>query len=270
MSSLKNILNEIDIGKVNYLKEKHGLYVRFLKDFIRYIYNNYKKFVKRINDLKESISVNNTFYRDAYKGIVRLEQTEKTLMVALNILMDFFKYNLKLPDDVIVKNKNMFKNSVTNCVDTTKEHIRSEDVSIGTMYIERILNLIIYTMGEDFYSDIPRINYKTYRKRKNNGNNPYYFVHNGCICFTGEDIINYFSQLENFEYSISKKAISEQLNYHNLLRIKGGERSYPCNACKNKTRYYHVDIRRLLDFVKDYELPFIRNSWLEDYLEENE
>ncbi|MCI9080055.1 MAG: DUF927 domain-containing protein [Lachnospiraceae bacterium] len=264
---LLNMLNEIDIEKINYLKEKHGLYVRFLKDFIRYIYNGHKKFVMRIKDLKESISVNNTYCRDAYKGIVRLEQTEKTLMVAFNILIDFFKYSLKLPDDAIAIYKKMFENSIRNCVDTTKEYIRGENSDIGTMYIKKILELIIYERGDDFYSDIPRIDYKAYRKRKNNGENPYYFVHDGYICFTGEDIINYFSQLENFKYAISKKAISEQLNYHNLLRIKGGERSYPCNACKNKTRYYHIDIRRLLDFADDYELQFIRNSWLGDYLE---
>lgn len=98
---LIHLLNEMDTEKVNLLKQGYGLYIKFLKDYIAYVYNDYENFVKHIKDLKEVISVKNTYNRDAYKGIIRLEQTEKTLMVILNILMDFFKNNLKLPDNEI-------------------------------------------------------------------------------------------------------------------------------------------------------------------------
>lgn len=107
--------------KVNLLKQGYGLYIKPLKYYIIYVYNDYENFVKHIKDLKEVISVKNTCNRDTYKGIIHLEQTEKTLMVILNILMDFFKNNLKLPDDEISKYKNMFENSIRNCIDTTKE-----------------------------------------------------------------------------------------------------------------------------------------------------
>lgn len=263
---LIHLLNEMDTEKVNLLKQGYGLYIRFLKDYIVYVYNDYENFVKYIKNLKEVISVKNTCNRDAYKGIIRLEQTEKTLMVILNILMDFFKNNLKLPDNEIPKYKNMFENSIRNCIDTTKGYIRNENKDIGTMYINEILNLIIYGQETYVYDDICEIDYKTYKRYKRNGQKSYYFIYDGYMCFTGDDITDYFKQLEGFEYSVSKKAISEQLVYHGLLKIKGGERSYPCNVCNNKTRYYHVDIRRLLDFTGEVDRFAIEGSWLKKYL----
>ena len=263
---LVHLLNEIDKNKVDYLKEKHGLYVRFLKDFITYICDGYKSIVKHIKDLKEVISVKSTCHRNAYKGIVRIEQTEKTLMVAMDILLDFFKDNLKLPDNIIATNKKIFENSIRNCIDNTKEYIRNENADIGTEYINKILELIIFDIESNDFNSTSKINYKTYKKRKNSGNNSYYFIYKENMCFTGDDIIEYFKQIEDFEYSVSKKAISGQLFHHGILKIKHGERSYPCDVCKNKTRYYHIDLRRLLEFANDCDMLFIKNSWLGSYL----
>lgn len=75
---------------------------------------------------------------------------------------------------------------------------------------------------------------------------------NYCYCITGKDLIDLFSNLDNFPFVINKKAISAQLNHHGLLKIRGGEYSFPLNGNSNKTRYYHLYIKRIVELIQDF------------------
>ena len=71
-------------------------------------------------------------------------------------------------------------------------------------------------------------------------------------------MVNLFQNKEGFEKAVSKKAISEQLLYHGLLKIKGGERNFPYSKNKNETeeRYYHIYVNRIIEMMNpnQYEL----------------
>lgn len=228
-------------------KENHGLYIEFLKEFTRFVYNNFEQNVKHIKDLSAVVSVKESNFRSAYAGIMRIEMTEKTFMTALGLLLDFFKIKLVLPDDAINKYNNIFVSSVRNCIDNTKEHVKKENKDSRTEYIDEIARMIEYSL-DGFYEDCNYIA-KDYKKAKSQGRACYFFVNDGYICFKGHDLENYFKNLDGFEYAVSKKAISSQLKHHGLLKIHGGECSFPCRTANNKTRYYHIYITELVNFI---------------------
>lgn len=247
---LLEIKEQMNTETVGYLKENQGMYVEFLKDFIRYVYDGFEQNVKRIKDLSAVISVKKSNCRDAYAGITRIERTEKILMIALGILEDFFRTKLKLTDDIIKNYNKIFVNSIRNCIDVTKEYVRKENAVTGREYIDNIIYLIEESIGYDYKIDkyIAK-SYEKYKKKRKNREKCYFFAYNGCLCFRGDDIENYFKNLYDFEYSVSKKAISSQLKYYGLLKTKGGEYSFPCQADNSNTRYYHIYIENLAHFM---------------------
>lgn len=261
---LVNIVKNMNTGMLDYLKENQGLYIKFIKDFIKYIYNNFANIVKDIKYCNVTRQTQRNNNEDAFAGIMRIKRTEKTLRIAFRTVTNFLKEEIQVEDYILDKIKEMFQNSITTCINNTKEYVRKENTEAGTKYIDKIIELLPtisdnqydYLYGQPYYAK----NYKEYLQRNENDNTCYLFKNKDCICFKGEDIIDYFKKLDDFNYIVTKQAISAQLKYHGLLKSNGGEYSFPCKSAKSKERYYHIDIEKLAEFIFPDE----------DYAEEKE
>ena len=266
---LVNIKNDMNTKDLKSLQDNKGLYIGFIKCFIKYIYNNFENNVKWIKEYNNQIEMEESVNDDAFAGIMRIKRTEKTLKLALGIMINFFVksfckkrvYSLKnsqyrsydILDKLKIENiNNKSKYSIENCINNTKKYVKKEDKQTGREYIDKIINLLMPdendTNSLPFDSPYYTEDYEEYIERKQNDPHCILFKDGNCICFAGKDIKSYFESLDDFNYRITKQAISEQLKYHGLLKCQFGEYSFPCKSAKNKQRYYHIDIKKLAEF----------------------
>lgn len=147
----------------------------------------------------------------------------------------------------------IFQKSIINCINNTKKYIQKETDKAGTEYIHPIVTLLLEALNEEYRalygSQYYAQDYEEYRDLQSNDYPCYLFKDDDCICFSGNDIIKYFETLKDFDYVFTKQAISAQLKNHDLLKCNGGEYSFPCKSANNKKRYYHIDIRKLAEFI---------------------
>lgn len=134
-----------------------------------------------------------------------------------------------------------------------EKRLKREDVETGRSYVNGILDLIedaaFYKCNTSYYAK----SYEIYKKTKERNCPCYLFADDGCICFKGEEILDYFNHQKDFEYAVSKKAILTQLKYYGLLKSNGGEYSFPCRSANNKICYYHIYIEQLADLMYPHE-----------------
>lgn len=75
---LVNIDKDMNTDLLDDLKENYGLYIEFIKDFIKYIYNDFDNNVKKIKDYNDNAPIQKDNNKHAFAGIMRIQRTEKT------------------------------------------------------------------------------------------------------------------------------------------------------------------------------------------------
>lgn len=163
--------------------------------------------------------------------------------------MKKFNENYKIAKNVI----NIADIKMISCIYNAKEYGKIKDVKTGRVYINEILDLIenalYYGINTSYYAK----SYKVYKETKEQNPPCYLFADDECICFKGNDILNYFNHLKDFKCVVNKKAILAQLKYYDLLKCQSGEYSFPCQSTNNKTHYYHMYIEQIAYLLYPHE-----------------
>ena len=244
---LINLSSCLDMEILGTLKERKSDYIFFLKDFISWLCKNKNTLMDKTQKLDSIGLTKKTYKPQDYAGIARIERTEHIL----NISMEFFLEFLHLPKEQESQLRQLFKKSIMECIDNTRDTVRKLDAEHGRDYVDIIISE--FTTTKSVAKD-----YKSYKKKHKETNDIIFFRDEDCFCITGDDLVNLFQNKEGFEKAVSKKAISEQLLYHGLLKIKGGERNFPYSKNKNETeeRYYHIYVNRIIEMMNpnQYEL----------------
>lgn len=244
-----NMLSCLDMEVLGTLKRTQENYIQLLIRFITWLCAEKDKHMEVIQVLNESSLTKPTYNRQAYAGIVRIERTEKILKIGMEIFLRFLEEELKMPEQKISEFRKFFGASVTHCIDDTRTLVRKEDIDRGREYVDVIVKQFTIDCGE------VKENYKKYKKARARGDDEVIFFCSGeCVCVTGKDLVDLFEKEQDFQYSISKKAISAQLMYHGMLKVSGGECSFPCSESNDKTRYYHIYINKIAEMMDERQL----------------
>lgn len=249
--------------KLSWLQSHQYLYILFLLDYITWICQEYSQITKYIHSWISGNKPLVVEVPESYAGLQRVKRTYNILQIATELYLLFLKQKLFTPEPSIKRLRTQIMSSIDNCINTTLEKIKKENPDSGICYVHEIFNAILF-----YGSGAIAASYHEYQNaRKNSNKTPkkIFFIEGDCYCITGEDLSTIFSSLNDFPYTCSKKAISAQLRYHGLLKIKGGEYSFPLNGNRGKRRYYHLYIKRINEMIQDIYTPMELDTFKKMY-----
>ena len=246
-----NVMSNLDVSRLQSLKRTQGSYIQLIIKFISWLCADKDKHMEVIHTLNESGLTKDTYNRQAYSGIARIERSENMLNIGMEFFLIFLQEKMKMPGEQADMLRKLFEDSIEHCIDDTRHLVRKEDTDKGREYIDGIVNEFTIDTG-----NIKR-SYKKYKSARKEGDDKViFFQSNDCVCITGDDLVRLFERKQGFQYSVSKKAISAQLMHHGMLKISGGEYSFPCLESKDKTRYYHIYINKIEEMMSGEQRGF--------------
>lgn len=249
-----NMPSCLDMDTLSSLQKTQGIYIVFLIKFIIWLCAEKDKHMEVIQTLNDCGLTKKTYNPQAYDGIARIERSEHVLNIAKEFLLRFLQEEMKLPQKQIQDLRKIFETSISHCIDDTRDLVRKEDVKNGREYVDVILGVFVI---QDRYS-VAR-NYKKYKAaRQEKENNVIFFRSKDCVCITGDDLVRLIEEAQDFQYDVSKQAISRQLVYHGMLKVSGGEFSISCTESGEKSRYYHIYINKIKEMMSGEELKLAR------------
>lgn len=231
---------------LTWLQDNQSLYINFLVDYITWICQRNVELINHIRNFNiKPLKVEEPL---AYAGLQRLQRTYEILQIAIELYLKFLKEALSFPDPMINRIRGQLMTSVNNCIIVTLEATKKLGSAEGTCYVKPILEC--FYLSKKYVADSYQ-KYQTVRRSDRNTKNPIFFKEGECFCITGDKLLGLFSDIPDFPYACSKKAISAQLKYHGLLKVVGGECSFPLLKGKSgKIRYYHLYARRISELLQ--------------------
>ena len=260
----------MDRSRLTRLQEEQSQYVSFLVGYIQFICCNYSKLcelVKTTNFILHTDEI----VEDSYAGASRVCRTEAQLRMVETIFMHYIRKFFCIGKEAQEVLKQKMELSIKRCISETLECIKKENSKDGMSYVEKIVS---WCSSDELVAESYEEYLKSRRKKKENlvkqAAVKYFFRDEDYICVSGNNLLLLFNQLEEFQYKISKKAISQQLENHGLLKRMGGELSYPIrknfNNSVSKKRYYHIHMNVIQEYMSpgDKILANTSKIW-EDY-----
>lgn len=250
-STLNRALNieasHIDMNKLSWLQKTQELYVEFVVEFIKWICSNYGDLILAVKNYAQMCKPARKIDSNVYSGANRIQYMKLGLDITFKLFLQFIFGNEKMIE-LNKKHFDCFQQSIDQCVTDTLHLVQKYSSDYNRDYIDVIIDAIVYGASENVgycYKE-----YKKSRKQKeiDKGHTKMlFFIEDDHICITGDDLLYLFEGRPNFEYKVSKKAISNQLFCNGLLSVQGKEYSYPRNKSKRSTstRFYHIRISGL-------------------------
>lgn len=235
-----------DSTELTTLKKYHGKYIAFLKDFILWLCQNYKRIANEASYYKKKNIKSDSAYEGKYIGVKRIMRTYQILGITLDIFKLYLKEHLSLSDDHIRNISYICRNSIEKCINDTLGHCLANDTKIGREYVDAILNGINQ-------EDIVSTDFNDFRKfakkaKKEQCHQKYIFYFDGVyLCVEAEVLINWLKKQLGLENIPTKQRVSSQLNYHGVLKFVGGELTSYISKDK-KHKYYQLILNRLKEF----------------------
>lgn len=250
-----------DSAELTTLKKHHGKYIAFLKDFILWLCQNYKRIANEVSYYKKKNLKNDSAYEGKYTGIKRIMRTYQILGITLDIFKLYLKEHLSLSDEHIRSISVICQNSIEKCINDTLGHCPTKDTKIGRDYVDAILSGINQ-------EDIVSTDFNVFRKsakifKKKHCIQRYVFYFNGTyLCVEADILINWLKNQLDLENSPTKQRVSSQLKYHGLLKIVGGELTSYISEDK-KRKYYQLPLYRLKEYQAEKDnVPVNEISYL--------
>ena len=237
-----------DADTMSWLQNHRNQYGDFLKGFIEWICRNHTRLEMAVRSWKFA-NLNGGKNPDAYVGFKRLMQTFKILKITVALLLLHLREVYSLPKEDEISWQRMLDDGINQSVfvDTLK-HLCKESKENERIYVDAVLdifdderqrhgakNRLVAASFEKYIELNKRASIDARVPRKiffESADGEYY-------CYRGDDLIEYLAAKDD-QYIISKKAVSEQLDYHGLLQRKWGDLSYPIAKSKQNDRYYHL------------------------------
>lgn len=255
-----------DVGTMTWLQQHRDLYVDFLKGFIEWICRNHTRLETAVRSWKFA-NLNGGKNPDAYVGFNRLMRTFKILKITVALLLLHLREVYSLPKEDEISWQRMLDDGINQSVfvDTLK-HLCKESKENERIYVDAVLdifdderqlhgakNRLVAASFEKYVELNKRASIDARIPRKiffESADGEYY-------CYRGDDLIEYLAAKDDNQYIISKKAVSEQLDYHGLLQRKWGDLSYPIAKSKQNDRYYHLRKKTVEQLQKERRDEFL-------------
>ena len=230
---------------LTWLQNNQGLYTTLLEDFIQWICVNHRELKDKVANWRFDNLSTRIQNPKAYVGLPRLNRTYQIIKITEEMFIMYLKDKYKIPPDNENKWRNQLDMSINQCVQDTLEHIRKESPAEDRCYVDEILDIFAhrYELFARSYEEYKKVNKNAVKQGLQKP--ALFFRYGDCFCIRGDDLLSLFKYSDKISYLPSKKTISAQLDFYELLRKQGGELSYPLNS-KNKTRYYHFKVTEIV------------------------
>ena len=251
-------VGQFDPDVLKGLQDNKNRYIDFLVDFIGWICAKFDFLAEKVRTWDFRGLRTGTEKPEAFVGYQRVMRTYETLLVTLEIFLLYLSDSFSLPREDWQSWERLLREGINQSVFVdTLPRLRKENSEQGRAYVDAILD--IFSSEDQYRKEVKLVakSYERFQQWNRQCGQFYYgrklFFRNGnYYCCRGDDLVEYLSDFwnEKISYSISKKAVSAQLDYHGLLQKRGGELSYPV-AGGGKTRYYHLRADVLEQLLKE-------------------
>lgn len=256
------VLGKFDPDEMMWLQENKELLLCFIDEFIMYLLENDADIRRRIEGYNELYKSDGAEY-NGYELDLKVAKTKKTLRLTRKVLEDFIchKYHFNQmndhSDDEIGSLFQKFDESIDRCIRNALKHVSKKAPKEGTEYVDKLAMLFFPQNDNYSVTDCYKL-YSKYRvgsKRSNDPNKPrfigYCDIDEDCICIKSNDLLEYFKQLADFPLKVTLKSMIDQLRYHGILRLRGGESTYALSHSQNNTRFLHIRARELFIWFRN-------------------
>lgn len=222
---------------MTWLQQNHGLYLDFLKCFIKWVCQNHTWLEACVRSWDFSHLDDGIKNPDAFVGFHRLKRTFTILKITLELLLLHLCKVYSIPPKDEKSWRQLLEEGINQAVfSDTLEHLRKDSKTQDRTFVEAVLDIFddeqqwhrakdrLVAASYNQYVRLnkeARIDERVVRKIFFLSDDEKYYR------FRGNDLLQYLTNQSDIHLNISKKAISAQLDHFGLLHPYGGELSYP-------------------------------------------